>query len=103
MTWPYQEKPIAGMSVPHTQDPSKGTTYSLCDIVDDNGAVRVAVVHGCQGLVTLLAGRIPDLELHRGVLIQRDGLCEEGSANGGFSVGIELIFDETKNNRTLPG
>lgn len=76
-------------------------THSLCNVVYNDGAVRVAVVHRGQGLVAFLAGRIPNLELHRGVLVQRDGLCEECSANGGFSVGIELILDETKNNRTL--
>lgn len=29
------------------------------DVVDYHGAVGVAVVHGCQGLVTFLAGGIP--------------------------------------------
>lgn len=37
----------------------RGETDGLRDVVDYHGAVGVAVVHGCQGLVTFLAGGIP--------------------------------------------
>ena len=67
-------------------------TYGLCDVVDDDGAVCVAVVHGCERLVALLAGGIPDLELDRRVLIEGDGLGEEGGADGGFPVVVELVL-----------
>jgi hypothetical protein len=65
----------------------------LCDIVDDNGAVGVAVVHGGEGLVTLLSGGIPNFELDCGVFIERNGLCQEGGANSGLSEGIKLILE----------
>jgi hypothetical protein len=64
----------------------------LCDIIDDDGAVCVAVVHGGERLVALLAGRVPDLELDGCVLIEGDGLGEEGGADGGFSVVVELVL-----------
>jgi hypothetical protein len=57
----------------------------LGDVVNDNGTVGVAVVHGREGLVALLAGGIPNLELDGGVFIERDGLCEKGGADGRFS------------------
>lgn len=68
------------------------TTYSLCDIVDDHGAVRIPVVHGRQRLVSLLPGRVPDFKFHCRVLVERDGLCEEGGANSRFSVRVELVL-----------
>lgn len=66
--------------------------YSLCDIVYDDGAVCVPVVHGRQRLVALLAGGIPDLELDCCVLVEGNGLSEESGADGRFSVIIELIL-----------
>jgi hypothetical protein len=39
-----------------------GGDYSLCDVVDYDRAVRVAVVHGCQRLIALLAGSIPGMQ-----------------------------------------
>jgi hypothetical protein len=64
----------------------------LSDIVDNNGAVCISVVHGRQGLVSLLTRRIPDLELHCGVLIERDGLCKESGADCGFPIRVELVL-----------
>lgn len=64
----------------------------MCDIVDDDGAVRISVVHGRQGLVSFLASRVPDLEFDSSVLVERNGLCEEGGTDGGFSVGVELVL-----------
>lgn len=74
-------------------------TYGLCDVVDDDGAIGVAVVHGRERLVALLAGRVPDLELDRRVLIEGDGLRQEGGADGGFSVVVELVLDEAQHQR----
>jgi hypothetical protein len=67
-------------------------TYGLCDVVDDYGAVGVPVVHGRERLVALLACRVPDLELDGCVLIEGDGLSEEGGADGGFPVVVELVL-----------
>lgn len=79
----------------------KRATHRLGDVVNDDGAVRITVVHGCQGLVALLAGCIPDFKLHRGVLVEGDGLCEEGGTDGGFPVRVELVFDEAQNDGAL--
>lgn len=68
------------------------TTYSLCDVVDDYSAVRISVVHGRERFVPLLPGRVPDLKLDCRILIEGDGLCEEGGTNGRFSVGVELVL-----------
>lgn len=67
-------------------------TYGLRDIIYNNGTVGISVVHGSQRLVSLLAGRIPNLELDRRVLIEGDGLSEESRSNGGFSEGVKLIL-----------
>ena len=52
------------------------------NIVDNNGAVGVAVVHGRKRLVPLLACRVPDFELDGCVLVEGERLREEGSADG---------------------
>ena len=67
-------------------------TYSLCDVVDYYCAVGIPVVHGRKRLVPLLAGRVPELELDGCVLVEGDGLGEEGGADGGFSVVVELVL-----------
>ena len=56
--------------------------HGLCDVVNDDCAVCVPVVHGRQGLVALLAGGVPDLKLDCCVLVEGDGLGEEGGADG---------------------
>lgn len=40
----------------------RGETDGLRDVIDYYSAVGVAIVHGCQGLVTLLASGIPEAE-----------------------------------------
>ena len=67
-------------------------TYGLCDIVDDNSTVRVAIVHGCERFVPLLTSRVPYLELDGRSFIEGDSLGEEGCADCGFPVVIELIL-----------
>ena len=67
-------------------------TYGLGDIVDNDGTVGIPVVHGSEGLVSFLACRIPDLKLHCGILIERDGLRQEGGTDCGFSVRVELVL-----------
>lgn len=68
------------------------STYRLRDIIYNNGTVGISVVHGGKRLVSLLAGRIPNLKLDRRVLIEGDGLSKESRSNGGFSEGVELIL-----------
>lgn len=68
-------------------------TYRLCDIIDDDCAVCISIVHGGERLVALLACRVPDLKLDGCVLIEGDGLGEEGGADGGFPVVVELVLD----------
>lgn len=68
-------------------------TYGLCNIVDNDGAVCVAVIHGGQGFVTLLSGSIPNLELDCGVLIEGDGLCQECGADGGLPERVKLVLE----------
>lgn len=55
--------------------------YSLCDIVDNDGAVGVSVIHGCQRLVSLLTSGIPYLKFDCGVLVQRYSLSQESGAD----------------------
>ena len=66
--------------------------YSLGDIVDDDCAVCVSVIHWCKRFVSLLACSIPYFELDSRSVVKGDGLCEEGSADGRFSVVIELVL-----------
>lgn len=68
-------------------------TYGLRYVIDDDGAVGVTVIHGCEGLVAFLAGRVPYLELDGGGVVEGDGLGEEGGADGGFSVVVELVLE----------
>jgi hypothetical protein len=49
--------------------------YSLCDIIHYHSAVGISVVHGRQGLVSLLARGVPYLELHGRGVVKGDGLC----------------------------
>jgi hypothetical protein len=54
--------------------PHAGGGDWLCDVVDYDGAVRVAVVHWCEGFVAFLAGCVPYLEFDRGGVVKGDGL-----------------------------
>lgn len=73
-----------------------GRIYSLCDIVDHNGAVRISVVHRGQGFVSFLAGGIPYFKLHRRAVVQGNRLREEGGADRRLSVVIKLILFQEK-------
>lgn len=64
----------------------------MCNVVYNNGAVGVAVVHRGKRLVALLAGGIPNLKLDGRVLVERDGLRKECGADGRFPEGVELIL-----------
>ena len=75
--------------------------YSLGYVVDDDGAVGVAVVHGRQRLVSLLARRVPNLKFDRGCVVEGYRLREESGADGGFPIVVELVLDETEDERTL--
>lgn len=67
-------------------------TYSLCDVVYDHRAVRVPVVHRCEGFVSLLPCCVPYFEFDGCLLVEGDGLSEEGGADGRFSVVVELVL-----------
>lgn len=71
-------------------------TYGLGNIINDDGAVSISVVHGCQRLVSLLASGVPYLEFDCGVLVESDCLSQEGGADGRLAVIIELVFDESQ-------
>ena len=71
------------------------------DVINNYRTVRISIVHGSQGLISLLACRIPDLKLDRRVLVQRNRLCEEGGTDGGFPVRIKLILSRVSR-RTSP-
>ena len=58
------------------------SAYRLCDVVDDDGAVCVPVVHWCKRLVPLLASSIPYLKLDCCGFVEGDGLGEESGADG---------------------
>lgn len=69
-------------------------TYRLGNVVDDNGTVGVAIVHGSERFVSLLTSCVPDLEFDRRVFVEGNCLREKGGTDGGFSVGVELILGE---------
>lgn len=74
----------------------QGHAYCLCDVVNDDGAMGVSVVHGRQRLVPFLTSGVPYLKLDRGVFVQCDRLRQESSADGRFAVVIKLVFDESQ-------
>jgi hypothetical protein len=79
----------------------KLSTYSLCNVVDYDSTVGISVVHGRERLIALLTSRVPDLKLDRRVLVEGNGLGEEGGADGGFSVVVELVLDKAQHERRL--
>ena len=67
-------------------------TYCLSNVIYNNGTVRIPIVHGGKRLVSLLASGIPDLKLDCRSFVEGNGLCQEGGADGGFAVGVELVL-----------
>ena len=67
-------------------------TYGLCNIVYDHCTVGVSVVHWREGLVSFLTGCVPYLEFYGCGVVKADRLGEEGSADSGFSVVVELVL-----------
>jgi hypothetical protein len=65
------------------------------DVVDDERALRIAVVHGRQAGEALLARRVPDFEFDRAVG-QVAFLRQEGGADCGLFVGFEGVVDEAE-------
>ena len=55
--------------------------YGLCNVVDDDSAVGVSVIHGCKGFVAFLAGSIPYFEFDGGSVVEGDGLRQKSGAN----------------------
>ena len=77
-----------------------GEGVSVGDVVDDDGSLGASVVHRCQRVVALLAGRVPDLELDCRV-VQTNGLRQEGRADRRLLELVELAFDEPQHQRRL--
>ena len=69
-------------------------SYCLGDIVDNNCTVGISVIHRSERFVTFLSGCVPYFKLYSGGVVQGDCLCEEGGADGGFSIVIKLILRE---------
>lgn len=67
----------------------------LAYVVDEQCTDGAAVVGGCDGPITLLAGRVPDLRLD-GFGIDLDGPCCEFDADGGLGVEVELVAGEAR-------
>ena len=67
-------------------------TYSLSDVIDNDGTVGISIIHRSQRFISLLTGSIPDFEFHCGALIEGDGLCQEGGADRGLAVIVKLIL-----------
>ena len=63
--------------------------YRLCDVVDYDCAVCVAVVHWCEGFVSLLACCVPYLEFDRCAFIESNCLCEKCRSN--LSMNINFV------------
>ena len=59
---------------------SSADTYRARDVEDDDCRGGAAVVHGGEAVVALLAGGVPDVELHGG-LVQGQHLREEGGSD----------------------
>lgn len=83
-------------------DPSLSLLERLLvgEVVNDNSGLSAPIVHGRERMVSLLARRVPDLELHRRV-VDLNGLREECRAYGALLELVELAFDEAQDQRRL--
>lgn len=66
----------------------------MSDVIDNHSAVGIAIVHGSQRLIPLLASGIPDFELDCGGIIEGDGLCQEGGSDCRLAIIIELVLNQ---------
>ena len=66
------------------------------DVVDEEGAVGVAVVDGPQRVETLLAGCVPDGEVHT-LVFDVEGLLEKGGLDGREMLVVEFVVDVAEN------
>ena len=64
-------------------------------VVDQEDTHRAAVIGRRDGAETLLASRIPDLQLHT-LAVQLDGADLEVNADGGDERGREGVFTESQ-------
>lgn len=72
-------------------------------LVDDDGAVCVAIVYGCDCIVLLLAGGVPDGQLDLLVVVpELDIFFQVACIDGGFLIVIELVFGEFESHGGLP-
>lgn len=76
----------------------RNKTYRLRDIVRYNRGLCIPIVHGCERVKPFLASRVPDLELDD-VFFKDAFLRQERGADGRFFVVVELVVDETQDER----
>lgn len=93
MPWPCQEMTWFMLAGVYCRRSWK-SAYSLCDIVDDNSAICISVVHRSKRLVSFLSCRIPYFKFDGSGVIERDCLSEERSSNGGFSIVVKLVLPD---------
>jgi hypothetical protein len=68
------------------------SSYGLCDVVYDDCAICVPVIHGSQRFVSFLPRCVPNLKLYGCLFVECNSLSQECGSNCGFSVVIELIL-----------
>ncbi len=91
MPWPYLEMPSSMLAKVQSRS-SWRVTHCLCNVVNDYGTVGIPIVHRSKGLISLLSRRIPYFKFDCRGIIERDGLSEERSSDGGLSIVIKLIL-----------
>ena len=69
--------------------------YCLGDVVDHNCAIRVAIVHRGQGLVSFLTSSVPYLKFDRRALVEGYRLGEKGGTDRRFPIIVELVLQAT--------
>lgn len=92
--WLYPVTPKSKVSVSYAwqkKSPNFGT-YRLGNIVDNNRAVCIPVVHRRQRLISFLACSIPDLKLHCCIFIQSNCLRKKGGADRRLAIVIKLVL-----------
>lgn len=70
------------------------SAYSLCDVVDNNSAICISVVHRSKRLVSFLSCCIPYFKFDGGGVIERDCLSEKSSSYGGLPIVIKLVLPD---------
>mmetsp|Transcript_9449 Transcript_9449/g.25275 ORF Transcript_9449/g.25275 Transcript_9449/m.25275 type:complete len:225 (+) Transcript_9449:2-676(+) len=99
---PYQEDRRALRLLPDLLHPRpRGVVGGLVrDVVHDDRRRGPPEINRCQGLVPLLAGSIPNLQLDLHV-VQEHRLCHEGRADRGLDALLEYAFNKPQRQARL--